>query len=87
MTAKHTPGPWSVNSMTRIEAAGFGLIASIRGGLDDNTTHANARLVAAAPEMLAALELFLTWIPLGEEWHYERSRIQAAIAKAKGSAA
>lgn len=52
---KHTPGPWTVNSMTRIEGPAFGLIASVRGSLDDEQTHANARLIAAAPDLSALL--------------------------------
>lgn len=56
MASQHTPGPWKVNSLTRIEAADFGLVASIRGGLESPETHANARLIAAAPDMLGALK-------------------------------
>ena len=51
----HTPGPWTVNSLTRIEGPAYGLIASVRGSLDKERTHANARLIAAAPDMLNTL--------------------------------
>src|SRR5262245_18134023 len=51
--AQHTPGPWRVHKMTRIEASDYGLIANVRGNLSDRVTHANAHLIAAAPETAA----------------------------------
>ena len=57
----HTEGPWSVKSETRIEAAAFGMIASVRGATEDESTHANARLIAAAPDLLFALEALLEY--------------------------
>lgn len=59
--AEHTPGPWRVLSAAPNHSL---TINSARGqyiglaGLQDNGAHeANARLIAAAPELLAALEL------------------------------
>jgi hypothetical protein len=60
---KHTPGPWTVNDQVAredclyIEAARVG-VATV---YSDNTptvdeSRANARLIAAAPDMLAALK-------------------------------
>ena len=51
--------------------------------------HANARLIAAAPDLLAALEAVLAW---GTDENYERAHAaceaaRAAIAKALGTAA
>lgn len=73
--AKHTPGPWSVDLETgQIDAAdGQATIGTIYGAddypcLDDDdegvqTYHgecrANARLIAAAPDLLVALEHIL----------------------------
>ena len=68
MTAKHTPGPWYTDisdAMIAVRARheerdyGGGLTVAILGqfmepGTDE--THANARLIAAAPELLAALQ-------------------------------
>jgi hypothetical protein len=55
----HTPGPWWVEDSDhpmgegREVYDGFGRTASVYG--DTLTAEANARLIAAAPELLAAL--------------------------------
>lgn len=51
--SKHTPGPWL--RMGRSIGNGAGEIATV-WGLRDERAIANARLIAAAPEMLAALK-------------------------------
>jgi hypothetical protein len=70
---KHTPGPWAIGRSAdntplvmvpvhESEGSGFGVahinriprMSSVRGDMD-----ANARLIAAAPDMLAALKLFV----------------------------
>jgi hypothetical protein len=74
---KHTPGPWDAEWSTRqgwTEGGYKGL--SVHNGDDaepdicqvpdderaDGTSRmANARLIAAAPDLLAALELIVTW--------------------------
>ena len=62
MTQKHTPGPWSVipigdrdNGSDFLEIHdGFGRTATVYGeGAEANAT---ARLIASAPDLLAALE-------------------------------
>ncbi len=59
----HTPGPWWVEDSDhpmgegREVYDGFGRTASVYG--DSPTAEANARLIAAAPEMLAALKVWL----------------------------
>ena len=66
---KHAPGPWQITHLKRgsrhipcwrIGTGNFGKIAVVGEGCDppelDAANHANARLVAAAPELLAALE-------------------------------
>ncbi len=58
MTQTHTKGPWRLNG-ARIEADNYGLIASLRGELSEHyetETTANGRLMATAPDLLAALE-------------------------------
>jgi hypothetical protein len=58
--AKHTPGPWRLSNEldTQVEAVASGnFIASCDGGGEDGeyeTDLANARLCAAAPDLLAA---------------------------------
>lgn len=92
----HTEGPWHVayfedeNAAVIVTAEGDGRIAEIRGNVPEED--ANARLIAAAPDMLAALQdacKTLETVHLhgradeGEAWArlvYAR----AAIAKAEG---
>lgn len=59
---KHTPGPWSINnwpqpdSSIAIGATGTPLIARVQlRDVSINEHNANARLIAAAPELLEAL--------------------------------
>jgi hypothetical protein len=95
MTDKHTPGPWTVsvsgkeNENCTVVADGIP-VAIVN---DDNGNfafkavseiHANARLIAAAPDLLAALDVLLY-----PEKHLvnvatARERAQDAIAKARG---
>ena len=90
---QHTPGPWQVNKKLKfsVEAVadgqGINLIAEccdpdgIRSVGEDS---ANARLIAAAPDLLSALELLLAAYE-GKRLlpsHFEQTR--AAIANAKG---
>ena len=57
---KHTPGPWTVRqtgATSEIHVAGERTyyIATVGVGISDANTKANARLIAAAPRMLAML--------------------------------
>lgn len=93
MTA-HTPGPWvsEGRSVRRDSGLGYGeMIASVTGGAksgpffveDDEECEANARLIAAAPDLLEALEA--VWAALDEDSLevMDLSIIRLAIAKAK----
>ena len=56
--AGHTPGPWSVSTergILDIGAPGAGLLAMVSRSQLLGDSNANARLFAAAPELLAAL--------------------------------
>lgn len=87
MSAKHTPGPW--NAFNSIKAIGVGSersdVAWVRFeecGLMDTARsqeedEANARLIAAAPELLAALQEVAEWDKVGAF-----PCVHAAIAKA-----
>ena len=60
MKTTHTPGPWHVD-VTDADAdvhSGFGMVACTVGhpSNQDDEGRSNARLIAAAPELLAALE-------------------------------
>jgi hypothetical protein len=87
---KHTPGPWRVDSHFNIfYKDAMVAFPCISGGLDQK---ANARLIAAAPELLEALENLLKAV----EWtetkpvHHLTSlgrgmaKAKIAIAKATG---
>jgi hypothetical protein len=90
----HTPGPWWVEDSDhpmgegREVYDGFGRTASVYG--DSPTAEANARLIAAAPEMLAALiEAYtaITYMMSNDDCGGASSALDqviAAIAKAEG---
>jgi hypothetical protein len=60
---EHTPGPWKVDEVWSLIMGPNGEeVAAVHSGVSHptranrNTAHANARLIAAAPDMLAALQ-------------------------------
>jgi hypothetical protein len=94
----HTPGPWRIvgcslddaNKPLRwyVSGEGYTWVTDLAG----ETTDADLRLIAAAPELLEALSLVL---PLAEAWADGKGRshpdhevvadARAAIAKAEGT--
>jgi len=102
--AKHTSGPWNVHgtnetgTLIASDAAEHeNITASIavaqpRGEEWTKEEEANARLIAAAPELLAALESVCNWADMfRDSLAYESGRSQidaarAAIQKATGAA-
>lgn len=101
MTTKHTPGPWITDSKERTDTARYIMAAArpfphtiARIDLTNRAEdEANAALIAAAPELLEALNREQEWRDreavgaLDEEWDYETMVGQyrrAAIAKAEG---
>lgn len=96
MKTKHTPGPWTIhgdltnprNAYTIRDLSGDTLAAVRLECVHSKIADANARLIAAAPDLLAVLESVL--------WRWDRdderdnpelgAEIRAAIAKAKGEA-
>ncbi len=90
--SKHTPGPWSVgNYIFHASAYSEGVRpvhAKKRGLIASAKREADARLIAAAPELLEALETceaFLLSAGLASSDAY--SEVCAAIAKATGEPA
>ncbi len=88
----HDPGPWRLGHCN----AGLRCVWTVgeqprRGGLGlssnwiDCNTPGNARLVAAAPDLLAALEALLSEVTEELGWKSE-DQARAAIAKARGDA-
>lgn len=101
--SKHTPGPWflaekvegkhTVTNLRRIrserEGMEHGAVCEVYGIADGSEAHANARLIAAAPELLVALQLMVDRFidTEGSYGVWENEAIEAgcaAIAKATG---
>ena len=94
--AKHTPAPWtqgnSKNGKECVWLNGKTEPPSGQGmGLDytwiDCGTEANARLIAAAPDLLDALEFVMNRLVDKHEDDIAAQKARAAIAKATGGAA
>jgi hypothetical protein len=104
MNAKHTPGPWKIRakrlgSVVMIDAAPHvpGVIAQVCATTGEDGTNltadvrneANARLIAAAPDLLASLREFVALYDgcrdmLGAPVAAKLARAEAVIAKAEG---
>ncbi len=98
--SKHTPGPWRVwevseehwNICETEDRARHSHFASVSvGNCWWDEGKANARLIAAAPELLEALKLlhdetadYVRVNNLGDPWHNQSMKLaRAAIAKAE----
>lgn len=91
---KGTPGEWSVsdnNVFFDIVNDDFRNIADVCSSLhnfdnsvhfDDGVAAANARLIAAAPELLGALQMALPWLPSCDDELIHV--VESAITKALG---
>ena len=95
MAKQHTPGPWRIRdgSMRFIEADGHvGPIADMRSRLDypamdpivADTLDANARLIAAAPDLLAALKMVMQHGRIDNS-EARLNMVAAAIARAESA--
>lgn len=95
--SKHTPasaGPWGVNEFADLDgyrhfqvcvyANGAPVANLVENGTE---TRANARLIAAAPELLDALRAVMALPDHAVDRRDEAKQAHAAIAKATGSAA
>ena len=96
----HTPGPWTVHwgmaqggeghfIMDSRDLQQFSHIATVTFHDDENDTKANARLIAAAPELLEACQMLVALEDSGAHdadtrWKRARRDMRAAIAKAEG---
>ena len=106
--AKHTPGPWliaesvasrhAITNMRRIRSKNEGLehgaVCDVYGIQDGSEASANASLIAAAPDLLEALQGILGYFDSGNSVSVSQATIKArsdevkaaraAIAKATG---
>lgn len=100
---KHTPGPWEAEEFCEGGNVAFVRIGNItvdgsyRGGESDALSLADARLIAAAPDLLAALKKVMEssqesppdtvqgWEDILEKTRNAGAFARAAIAKALGS--
>ena len=92
--ATHTPGPWTVEPEThvtlRVVAGDDGdCVCTLFAGTPADTRRADAHLLAAAPDLLAALEALVAQIRAeggkGYRVHDLADAGLAAIAKARGA--
>ena len=87
----HTPGPWRVApaslypSGINVDSASVNkYVCLVAGDFNNEAGQADARLIAAAPELLQALQYLRDCIERGHE--PAMRDVNAAIAKAKGLA-
>jgi len=91
---KHTPGPWNYDrsGYSLYVNSGRELVTALSmDGKRLETSEANARLIAAAPDMLDALRLFVvayeTNMPppgySAHNWRLMREKCRAALARAE----
>jgi hypothetical protein len=91
MSTKHTPGPWMYEPKGRghvwsdCRDDGSGAVIAVMPETNHGTKEADARLIAAAPELLSALNEAAELMPLGTKKRADWLRkAGAAIAKATG---
>ena len=87
---KHTPGPWNRIKGDRNVYSASGTVcktpAIIGGGSAAANWEANARLIAAAPDLLEALSEIINDGGKFVMTHETHRKARAAIAKARGEA-
>ena len=69
MTTKHTPAPWSVSFYTGAIESGEKVVATVNYRISEGNPDNNAKLIAAAPDLLEALQLIFK--------HYDRNNGEA----------
>ncbi|HCE8379584.1 hypothetical protein AAA619_30790 [Pseudomonas aeruginosa] len=83
--SKHTPGPWEYSPVRGSIALLHIYCADNKGPFhverSDAETDANAKLIAASPDLLEALQAVVNYgVMTGDDWIEEK--VLAAIAKA-----
>lgn len=86
--ATHTPGPWQIEDCTPGESTGLRFEVSTKDSVIARTTdgwkeaHANARLIAAAPEMFEVLREIEMLMPHSKA--VKHSGLRELLAKVEG---
>lgn len=87
--AKHTPGPWEVsyldkNGQSVVKAEHIEICTCWHHsvGAIEKEMHANARLIAAAPDMLTALQI----VQMSVGWQYMADETRALVTTALSKA-
>ena len=89
--AKHTPGPWTqLDGMWVVGHGGRTVCTMAEAKTNNDEMEPNARLIAAAPELLEALEAVtvaakIEGLDAKPGWENLLESTRAAIAKAKGN--
>ena len=83
---KHTPGKWTIHWNGKSSAEVHGLryeIALLNGYVSEEELEANVQLIAAAPDLLEALNYMLKvwYFQKSPEFDTAREKAQAAIAR------
>jgi len=96
MSTKHTPGPWTLSRSasgnlfvySAARKSSIAGVAMVARDIDRAEGEENAHLIAAAPDLLAALRLYIQAGHGNSTDHYQQGRAYAAavaaIAKARG---
>lgn len=83
MNMKHTPGPWRISENDPQTVLGGDSITARIISINKAHAEADARLIAAAPDLLGALQFIIT-DPMGSVTPGGLRRAQKAIDKALG---
>ncbi len=99
MTSKHTPGPWVVHSLPNapfnlghhvttadgltVCSVTFQFVKAVDGKVVEVERIANARLIAAAPELLEACQTFAEWLRREEGGFPAETRFNTPEGEAK----
>ena len=84
--SRHTPGPWTVVGPTATGVFAPGVAPPLSRKRPLEVRRANARLIAAAPELLEVARLAYDMLTGGrsEHPHTLQAKLYAALAKAEG---
>lgn len=84
---KGTPGPWHVSNegcMLIRDDAGLSIVAKYVGYTNDEEELANARLISAAPELLEALQGYMSAVERMNQAMKDGVNVQGAISALVG---